>query len=117
MKRCPYCEAEDQQVQAGKNASGSQRWKCQHCRRRYTPAPNERGYSEAIRQQAVKMYVDGLNYRRIGRLLGVDHVSVMAWVKAYTDQLPAQPPLPSKTVVVEQDEVFTFVGKKKSKPT
>lgn len=30
-----------------------------------------------MRQQAVKMSVDGINYRRIARLLGVDHKMVM----------------------------------------
>lgn len=62
------------------------------------------------------MYVEGLNYRRIGRLLGVDHKSVMNWVKAYTAQLPPAP-LPAEVNNAELDELFTFVGKKKSRST
>jgi DNA-binding LacI/PurR family transcriptional regulator len=41
---CPYCQRGDQQVKAGKNA-GAQRYKCRHCRRRYTPDPVLDGYS------------------------------------------------------------------------
>jgi transposase-like protein len=61
MKPCPYCQAQDRQVKNGKNAAGSVRLKCQHCRRKYTPEPNQHGYPDALRQQAVKMSVDGIN--------------------------------------------------------
>lgn len=116
MSECPYCHSNEKQVKAGKNPSGSQRWKCQHCQRRYTPEPNDLGYPEALRQQAVKLYVDGMNYRRIARHLRVDHKSVINWVKAYTDQLPPAP-VPSDVNNAELDELFTFVGKKKTVST
>ena len=64
-----------------------------------------------MRQQAVKLYVDGANYRR-----GVDHVTVMWWVRADADQLP-DAPQPRRVVMAEQDELFTFVGKKKTTST
>ena len=113
MNTCPYCQANRRQVKAGKQPSGSQRWKCQVCGRRYTPEPTEQGYPHALRQQAVKLYVDGLNYRRIARVLSVDHKSVMNWVKAYAAQLP-RAPVPKQVENAELDELFTFVGKKKT---
>ena len=113
MNECPYCHRQDQQVKNGKNASGSQRWKCQYCQRKYTPMPSEHGYTDELRQQAVKMSVDGLNYRRIARFLAVDHKTVIAWVRAYSDQLPPAP-VPPDLNNVELDELFTFVGKKKT---
>jgi len=60
------------------------------------------------------MYVDGMNLRRIARHLGVNHQSVANWVKAYAAQLPAAP-LPEEVDTVEMDELFTFVGKKKTR--
>jgi transposase-like protein len=104
----------DRQVKAGKQSSGSQRWKCQHCQRRYTPEPTEHGYPETTRQLAIKMYVDGLNYRRIGRLLGVDHKSVINWVNAHTARL-APAPVPTAVSRAELDELFTFVGAQKNR--
>lgn len=62
------------------------------------------------------MYVDGMNFRRIGRQLGVDHKSVINWVKAYGAQLPAAP-LPDDVNNAELDELFTFVGDKKTSST
>ena len=88
MLRCPFCQAEDKQVKAGKHESGSQRYKCQHCLRRYTPKPHGWGYSDTLRQQAVRMYLDGNDYRRIARLLNISHTSVMNWVKAASETLP-----------------------------
>jgi hypothetical protein len=54
-----------------------------------------------------------MNYRRIGRHLGVDHKSVINWVKAHTDQLPAAA-LPDDVNNAELDELYTFVGQKKA---
>lgn len=75
-------------------------------------------YDDALRAQAVQWYADGMSFRKIARHLGVDHVTVMHWVKARSDQLPPAP-LPSETPlhVVEMDELFTFVGKKKTRST
>jgi transposase-like protein len=85
------------------------------CRRKYTPEPKEQGYAQAIRQHAVESYVDGLNFRRIARMLKVSHTSVMNWVKAHADSLPDAAPLPArKQVVNELDELFTFVEEKKT---
>ena len=115
MNQCPYCQQTESQVRAGFNRSGSQRYRCMVCTRRYTPEPKENGYPQAIRQQAVRMYVDGMNFRRIGRTLGVNHQSVINWVNDHVVTLPDEPPLPDESPeVAELDEMFTFIGEKKT---
>jgi transposase-like protein len=114
MIKCAYCNKREGQVKAGLNRSGSQRYRCGQCQRRYTPEPAQHGYSEEIRQRAIENSVDGMNYRRIGRRLGVDHHTVMNWVKAHTDKLADSPPLPSTAPdVSELDELYSFIGDKK----
>lgn len=118
MRQCPYCQSTERQVRAGRNGSGSQRYKCQVCQRKYTPEPKAIGYPDEVRRQAVQMYVDGMNFRRIARMLGVAHRSVINWVNAHAAQLPEQPPVPAQTLEVnELDELFTFVEDKKTKST
>jgi transposase-like protein len=117
MIKCPHCQNSEHQVRVGRNPSGSQRYLCKVCQRKYTPQPKERGYAETVRQQAVRLYVDGLNFRRIARHLGVHHQTVINWIDAHVASLPDQPPLPAEVVVVEQDELFTFIGEKKTKST
>ena len=115
MIKCSYSNNSEGQVKAGMNKSGSQRYRCQQCQRRYTPAPTQHGYSDVIRQKAIENSVDGMNYRRIGRLLGVDHHTVMNWVKAHTDRLTDSPPLPTTAPEVsELDELYSFIGDKKT---
>jgi len=63
------------------------------------------------------MAVEGVNFRRIARQLKVNHQSVINWVNAHAGKLPEQPPVPDKVTTVELDEVFTFLGKKKTKST
>lgn len=117
MSECPYCHDTEKQVKAGKHESGSQRYKCNLCQKRYTPEPSQM-YSDEMRQQAVKLYTDGLGFRQIARHLEVDHVTVMNWVKAHTDQLPPAPvPAEKPLHIVEMDELYTFVGKKKTDST
>ena len=117
MSECPYCKISENQVKIGFNASGSQRYRCKSCGRKYTPEPKEPGYPEAMRQQAVQWYVDGMNFRRIARHLGVHHQTVINWINAHIATLPQTPPLPEEVSVVEQDELFTFIGSKKTKST
>ncbi len=116
MKKCPYCQASEQQVKNGRNPSGSQRYKCRVCGRIYTLEPKPAGYDQAMRDQAVRLYLEGLNLRRIARILGVNHQSVANWVNAHANQLP-DAPMPERVETAELDELFTFVGNKKTPPT
>ncbi len=73
-----------------------------------TPQNQEAGYSEEIRLQAVRMYADGAGFRQTARQVGVSHVTVMNWVKAYAAQLP-DAPMPEEVDDVEMDELYTFI--------
>lgn len=117
MSQCPACQDRRKQIKIGFNPAGSQRWHCKACGRKYTPEPKQQGYGEAVRQQAVRLYVDGMNFRRIARHLSVNHQTVINWINAHVARLPETPPLPDDVTVVEQDELFTFIGAKKTKPT
>jgi transposase-like protein len=102
-----------QQVKNGRNGSGSQRYRCNVCNRRYTPEPNEKGYPMSMHEQAVRMYVDGMNFRRIARTLKVNHQTVINWVNEHAARVPDRPPAAdTEPEVVELDELFTFVGEK-----
>ena len=73
MSTCPHCQHRDGHVKVGRNESGTQRYLCQRCRRKYTPEPKAPGYPDDVRRQAVRLSIDGLNLCRIARQLGVVH--------------------------------------------
>ena len=112
MNECPHCHQTENQVKSGKSKYGSQRYKCKLCERVYTPEPKQQGYPNELRHQALKLYVDGMSLRRIGRHLGIDHKTVGHWVKARAAQLNTAP-MPKDVNNAEMDELFTFVGSKK----
>jgi transposase-like protein len=116
MQICPHCKEATRQNKAGKTKAGSQRYRCMHCGKKYTPEPKEQGYPDEIRQQAMQMYVDGLGFRKIGRHLGIHHRTVAMWVKAQAALLP-KPPMPEHVDTAEMDEMFTFIGDKKTRST
>ena len=114
---CPSCSSSERQIKAGRTRTGSQRFRCRLCNTYYTPEPKAKGYPKEMRQMALKLYLEGNNFRRIGRLLGVNHQSVVNWITAYHAKLPKQEDFSQeKTQTVELDELFTFVGDKKTKP-
>jgi len=106
---------------SGKNAPGTLRRECRHCGRTYTPEPKAQGYDLSVRHQALKLYVDGTNFRRVARHLGVNPQSVANWINAAAANLPA-PPVPKErereasVETLELDELYTFVSQKKSQP-
>lgn len=63
---------------------------------------------------AIRMYVEGSSYGSIARILKVNPQSVANWVSQYTAKLPAAP-VPSKVKKAELDELYTFIGEKKTK--
>lgn len=116
---CPHCQRAERQLKVGRNPSGSQRYLCVFCQRKYTPHPKTQGYDDAIRRQAIGCYVDGMNLRRIARHLGVVHQTVANWVAAYAATLPDAPPTPAHDrqhplPVIELDELYPFEGEKQS---
>ena len=54
----------------GKNACGKQRYLCKDCGRSYVLEPKPRGHGPKLKEAALRMYADGLNFRRIARFLG-----------------------------------------------
>ncbi len=116
MNTCPKCGSQERQNRDGVTSAGSQRYKCMQCRCKYTPAPKARGYDLETRKKAIQMYVDGMNLRRIGRHLGLHHRTISLWVQAYAKEIE-QVPTPAEVETAELDELFTFIGDKKSQYT
>jgi transposase-like protein len=114
MIECPKCHRTERQNRAGKTSSGSQRYRCMFCLIKYTPDPKPWAYPDEVRHKAIQLYVDGMNLRRIARHLGLHHRTVSLWVKAQADHLP-DPPVPDQVKAAEMDELFTFIGDKKTR--
>ena len=65
---------------------------------------------------AIRMYVEGNSQRAIGRILKVSQQSVANWTNAYVEKLPPAE-RPEKLNIAELDEMYTFIGDKKTEFT
>ena len=109
--RCSKCKSEH----SVKNGfmKGTQRYKCKECGCNYTVDYSVIAEKEKKRRFGLSMYLEGLGFHSIGRLLNVSHVSVINWVKKYGSELSSvRNPKPVK--IMEMDELHTYVGHKKT---
>ena len=99
--KCPKCG----QMEKTKNGfhRGKQRYKCKCCGCNYTGGKN--GYPNHIKQKAIKYYLEGNGFRRIERLMGVSHVSVINWVKQFASKFKNIPKKCEKVDILELDEM------------
>ena len=84
--QCPHCAHPDY-ILFGKNR-GAQRYHCQACRRTFQTLC--RGKDLALKEQAQKLYLEGLGLRAIGRILGVHHKTLLL-AAASCPSTPSEP--------------------------
>jgi len=109
--QCPRCESANYFKNG--NAHGKPRKKCKVCGCNFTQS-QPRGKPKELKEEAVELYLEGLGFRSIGRHLKVSDVSVMNWVRIYGERAKeCRASVPSGDVV-EVDEMYTYIGNKKS---
>lgn len=81
MKTCPQCQSK-KVVKSGV-VKEKQRYKCKDCGYHFTVNKIGKQIDMYYVTKALQLYLEGLTYREIERILGVSHVSVMNWVKKY----------------------------------
>ena len=108
---CPKCQSA-QKVKNGR-VLDRQRYKCKDCGFNYSVEIRGMDKDSSTKRFALSMYLEGLGFRSISRLLKVSHVSVINWVKLYGQSI--------KTIrndkpveIAEMDEIHTYVGRKKT---
>ena len=73
--RCLRCKS-DQRIKDG-IVKGRQRYQCKACGFRYT-VEYKSGITPYFKRLALMMYLEGLGFRSIGRILGVSNVAVLS---------------------------------------
>jgi transposase-like protein len=86
MKVCPNCNSE-RYIKSG-IVAGRQRFKCKDCSYYFTVDKIGKKIDDYYVNKALQLYLEGLTYREIERILGISHVSVMNWVKKFNVKRP-----------------------------
>ena len=112
ISHCPSC-ASTSYVKHGK-VKGVQRYLCKTCGYKFTVAKKGKGIEKGYVVRAVQLYLEGMGFRAIERVLGVSHVSVMNWVKQLGEGIELIRLEEKEVAVAEVDELCSFVGVKKT---
>ncbi|WP_298505852.1 helix-turn-helix domain-containing protein [uncultured Maribacter sp.] len=83
---CPNCGS-DRNTKSG-IINKRQRYKCKNCSYYFTVNKIGKKIDDYYVNKALQLYLEGLTYREIERILSISHVTVMNWVKKYNIKRP-----------------------------
>jgi len=90
-----------------------QRHKCKDCNYRYTVEKKSDVKPKEVRRLALELYLEGLGFRSIGRILKISYGTVYLWVKEWGSKV-SLPQRDEPVEYVELDEIHTYVASKKT---
>jgi len=95
---------------------GNQRYKCKDCGFNFTIIKKGRGKPDAQKRLALHMYLEGMGFRGIGRVLKVSNVAVLNWVRDFGEKVKElrKTEKPEGVEVMELDEMWHFIQKKRT---
>ena len=109
--KCVRCGSDDK-IKNGV-LQGVQRYKCKTCGYNYTVAFRRGTRPADQKRMALLMYLEGIGFRSIGRILNVHNTTVYRWIRNFGEQIDVI--RNDKPVsIMELDELHTYVGHKKT---
>jgi hypothetical protein len=109
---CPKCQNE-RVVKSG-IVNERQRYTCKTCRYAFTVFKLGKKIDEYYVTKALQLYLEGLSYREIERIIGVSHVTISNWVKSYNVQRPPHPKFHSTYKILNHDELQVYLKNKEN---
>jgi transposase-like protein len=113
---CKKCKSE--QIIKNGQIRDKQRYRCKSCGLKFVEGDRRKGKNEEKKKLAIKLYLENMGFRAIGRVVGMSNVAVLNWVReagemieAYHQQKVKQEQDPIE--VIELDELWHYLGKKK----
>ena len=111
---CPKCYSKEY-VKNGIKYN-KQRYKCKKCGCHFTQS-HKRGATPETKLFALKLYLEGMGFRAIGRFLNVSNVTVLYWIrslgKSVKSYVQTQMPDDIRHIdIIEMDEMWHFTKKK-----
>lgn len=105
-KTCPKCEG-NRCIKSG-IVKSRQRYRCKDCGYHFTVNKIGKKIDAYFVVKALQLYVEGLSFREIERLLNISHVTVMNWVKQYGIERPHQIDYHPTYQILSQKEVQAY---------
>ena len=85
---CPKCQG-NHIIKSGV-INNKQRYLCKKCNYFFTVNKIGKKIDDYYVTKALQLYLEGLSFREIERIIGVSHVTVSNWVKSFNIKKPSQ---------------------------
>ena len=109
---CPNCGS-NEYVKSG-IVRKRQRYKCKKCNYYFTVNKMGKQIDSYYVNKALQLYLEGLSYREIERILGVSHVSIINWVKKYNIKRPYSFEYHSTYKILNAQELAKYFSENKN---
>ena len=109
--QCPKCNSDDYTNDG--IVKSKQRYKCKKCNYRYTVQIKSTAKPKELKRLSLILYLEGLGFRSIGRILKVSNVSILNWIRGFGKSV-LELKSDDEIEVVEMDEMHTYIGQKKT---
>ncbi|WP_294286902.1 IS1 family transposase [uncultured Chryseobacterium sp.] len=109
--KCYKCQSEEN-TKAG-FTRGLQRYKCKRCGCFFSVEKKSDVKSLEQKRLALEMYLEGMGFRAIGRVLNISYGTVFQWVKKWGESV-SLPKSEEPVEIVELDEIHSYIENKKN---
>ena len=86
---------------------------CKECEYYFTVELKSTAKPISMKKAALHLYLEGLGFRLIGRILGVSNVSVLQWIRSFGEVIHELHSESKEIEIVEVDELHSYIGSKK----
>lgn len=111
LSHCPRCQS-DRRYKSG-TVKDRQRYCCKSCGYYYSVMQRSGEFSPEEKALALKLYLEGMGLRAIGRVIGCSEVAVLNWIREKATKARALQEPTAPVEKVQMDELHTYVGNKK----
>lgn len=104
---CPKCQQHNV-IKSG-IVKERQRFRCRDCNYYFTVKKLGKQIDDYYVTKALQLYLEGLSYREIERILGISHVTISSWIKKYNITRPPHSEFHTTYKVFKQNELLEFM--------
>lgn len=112
MNSCPNCSS-GSYIKSG-IVNNRQRFKCKDCNYYFSVNKLGKKIDDYYVNKALQLYLEGLTYREIERILGISHVTILNWVKKYNIKRPSNTNYHPTYKILNANELALYFQKKEN---
>ncbi|MFL9831271.1 transposase [Flavobacterium sp. ARAG 55.4] len=109
---CPKCQ--NTKIVKSGIINEKQRYLCKNCNYFFTVNKVGKKIDDYYVTKALQLYLEGLSYREIERIIGVSHVSISNWIKSFNIKKPINSNYHPTYKILNHSELIEYIKNKET---